>query len=135
MLTSKRRTRSISRTKFGFTLIEVMVALGITATALLLLLASNNVALRRCISSRQTENLEWLAESKLAELSCGAENSRQGSFPNSDLSWGASAETASIPEVSGLQKLSVRIYHTATPTVTLKTISQFVYAPGGIHGL
>ena len=54
MLTSKRRTRSISRTKFGFTLIEVMVALGITATALLLLLASNNVALRRCISSRQT---------------------------------------------------------------------------------
>jgi prepilin-type N-terminal cleavage/methylation domain-containing protein len=121
--------------KRGFTLLEVIVALGITATALLLVLASNNDALRRCISSRQTETVEWLAESKLAELSCGAETSRQGSFPNSDLSWEASVETASIPEVSGLQKITLRIYHTQTPAFTLKTVSQLLYAPGGVHGL
>jgi type II secretion system protein I len=114
----------------GFTLMEVIVALGIAATALILLLSSNNESLRRSINTRQRETIEWLAESKLNELACGAETSRQGTFANQPgLTWEATLEPAAVPDVKGLQRLTLRVFNDGTSQQPLKSISVYVYQP------
>jgi type II secretion system protein I len=114
----------------GFTLMEVIVALGIAATALILLLSSNNESLRRGINARQRETVEWLAESKLNELACGAETSRQGSFAGQPgLAWEASVEPAAVPDVKGLQRLTLKVFNKDSSQQPLKSISVFIYQP------
>jgi len=66
------------RNERGFTLIEVLVALGIAGGALLLVLSANNASLRRSAGSREDLRLVRAAESKYEEIVLGFDRSLSG---------------------------------------------------------
>jgi type II secretion system protein I len=72
------------RPDLGFTLIEVLVALAIASGALILILSANGASMRKSVQARLSERLERAAESKLAELSAGAERANEGMLAGFD---------------------------------------------------
>lgn len=58
-------------TRRGFTLLEVMVALGILAMAITSLVIVRNEAIEQAISSKDTRKLKMLAELKIGEIVSG----------------------------------------------------------------
>ena len=70
-----------NRRNSGFTLIEVLVALGIAGGALILVLSANNESLKRSIGARQEVRLERAVESKFEECLLGLEPATTGGLP------------------------------------------------------
>lgn len=66
----------------GFTLIEVLVALGIAGGSLLLLLSSNNSSLRKSVAAREDLRVVRLADSKFEECLLGVEKAVSGEIEN-----------------------------------------------------
>lgn len=99
------------RNKIGFTLIEVIVALGIAGGALILLLSANRASLQRSLRSNERVRLEQACESKLNEICCGAETSSHGQLYESipGYVWDVARESAEIEGITNLQRLTVRI--------------------------
>lgn len=58
----------MSRQQFGFTLIEVMVALSIVALSLLAIAASMNQMIDTANTMRERTYASWIAQNKIAEL-------------------------------------------------------------------
>ena len=90
----------------GFTLIEVVVAMGIASGALVLLLSSNRASLARSLRSNQAERLEVLCETKLDEYCCGIETSAAGILDGMPgFVWTISKEDTGIEKLEGLERL------------------------------
>lgn len=68
------------RRLMGFTLIEVIVALAIAATAMVLLLSVNHESLARSFSSRERARVTDAAQSKWESINAGLETGSQGTF-------------------------------------------------------
>jgi len=71
-------SRVRSRRAGGFTLIEILVALGIAGSALLLVLSANNASLRRSVGAREDLRLLRASESKYEEVLSGIEKGASG---------------------------------------------------------
>jgi type II secretory pathway pseudopilin PulG len=106
-------------------LVEVLVALGIAAGALILLVSANNESLRRSIRCRQLMELEELAEARLDEIRLGvigtADRGRFEGHP--ELSWAMEKQACNAADLKGLQRLTLSIYKEAPAKVLHK---QFV---------
>jgi type II secretion system protein I len=104
--------RRISRPckRRGFTLVEVMVALGITAGALILLLSANRNVLQRSMRARDRIQVERACESKLDEVLSGAETSMNGQFERlAGYAWSIQQETAELESVTKLQRVTFQV--------------------------
>jgi len=94
----------------AFTLIEVLVALGIAAGALMLLLSANRAALRRTLRAQQQIEINELIESKTSEIRSGIENAPSGQFESSGWSWKASRTPARIEGLQSVEEVSLAIF-------------------------
>jgi prepilin-type N-terminal cleavage/methylation domain-containing protein len=100
----------MKKNRLGFTLVEVMVALGIAGGALVLLLSANRESLRRSVGSRAQALLEQLAQSKLDELKQDLEKRRSGEFPGlAGYTWDAAEESGAIEGVKELHRIALRV--------------------------
>ena len=72
------RSTTRNRAEKGFTLVEVLVALAIAGTALVLILSANGASMRKSVDARLSERLQRAAESKFAEWKAGAERAPEG---------------------------------------------------------
>ena len=109
------RWRTLNPRNSGFTLIEVMVALGIAAGALLLVLSANNGSLRKSVGARENFRTIRAAESKYEECALGIERGVSG-------------------ELDGLPGWRWELFRTVTYVAQLKRMRQIqfiVYRPGG----
>jgi len=116
------------RSKRGFTLVEVMVALGIAAGALVLLLSANRESLRRSVNSRSRAHLDQLAQSKLDELRLGLEMKNTGGFQEfPEYRWDATEESSGVEDLENLKRLDLRIRNSEGRIV--QTLQAFTYRP------
>jgi general secretion pathway protein I len=100
----------------GFTLVEVIVALAITAGALVLLACAGNESFRRSQRARQTAALEQLAESKLDEVLVGLERERRGEFAgHPGWSWEIEHSSASVEGLRNLERVTFRVFSPDSP--------------------
>ncbi len=116
-----------TRPRRGFTLVEVMVALGITAGAMILLMSVNRNALQRTLRAQDRIRLEHACESKLDAILCGSETSLNGSLDAlPGYSWSVQQEPAGIEGLVNLQRVTVTV-RGAAGAVLSKT--SFHYGP------
>src|SRR5579862_2477238 len=107
----------------GFTLVEVMVALGIAATALILMLAANRNSLIRSIRSRDKVRLERACESKLNEVVCGAERDQHGRLDGVDgYTWAVREAPAANSDIGKLKKITLEINGPSGAAMTRTTL-------------
>jgi prepilin-type N-terminal cleavage/methylation domain-containing protein len=98
------------RAEGGFTLIEVLVALGIAAGSLVLILSANGASLKKSVRARLDERLVRAAESKLAELRTGAERATEGSLSGFDLHrWEIQTSREEVSPLRRLERLAFRV--------------------------
>ena len=114
----------------GFTLVEVLVALGIAAGALILLVSANNESLRRSVRCRQLVELEELAETKLDEARLGALGAAdRGRFErHPGLSWEIQREACNSADLKGLERVTLSVFREAPAKVLLKQCVLLRYA-------
>ena len=94
----------------GFTLVEVMVALGITAGAMILLLSVNRNALQRTLRAQDRIRLEHACESKLDAILCGSETGLNGALDAMPgYSWSVQQEPAGIDGLANLQRVTFTV--------------------------
>jgi prepilin-type N-terminal cleavage/methylation domain-containing protein len=113
---------SVRRQRAGFTLIEVIVALGIAGGALILLLSANRGSIQRSLRANDRVRLEQACESKLNEICCGAETSTHGQIDGHV--WDVTRETAEIEGISALQRVTLRIGMRSGSTIS-KSVLQY----------
>jgi prepilin-type N-terminal cleavage/methylation domain-containing protein len=112
--------QSIRRpTRSGFTLIEVMVALGVASGAFILLLGANRSALQRSIRARDRIRLEQACESKLDEILSGAETSLSGQLAGRPgYTWHVLQEPAQVDNVTRLMRGTFQVDSPSGPAVS-----------------
>ena len=124
---------SSGRQRRGFTLAEVLVALGITAGSLILLLSANNESLRRSLRSRHAARMEQLCESKLDEISSGAERSRHGELAGMPgVTWDVDRSRAGVEGLEGLERVTLRVRGAAGNEI--RTYTLFCYSGRSAKG-
>lgn len=105
----------------GFTLVEVMVALGITAGAMILLLSVNRNALQRTLRAQDRIRLEHACESKLDSILCGSETALNGTLDAmTGYTWSVQQEPAGIDGLATLQRVTF-IVNASTGAVFSRT--------------
>jgi prepilin-type N-terminal cleavage/methylation domain-containing protein len=106
MTNSKRR---------GFTIVEVIVALGIAATALILLLGSNRDSMQRSQRGSEACTLERHCTNKLAEIRCRIEPADRGTFKDlPEWRWEVRRQAASLGEIENLYRLALQLTNITT---------------------
>jgi type II secretory pathway pseudopilin PulG len=104
------RSSTKKRAEGGFTLVEVLVALGIAAGALILILSANGASLKKSVRARLDERMVRAAESKLAELRSGAEGASEGSLSGFDLHrWEVRTVREELSPLRRLDRLAFRV--------------------------
>lgn len=108
-----------------------MVALGITAGAMLLLLSVNRNALQRSLRAQEQMRLEHACESKLDEILSGAETSRNGALAISGYTWSLQEDAADLDGLTDLKRVTLLVNSPSGTTAT-KTVFHFgsLPAPG-----
>ena len=97
-----------SRRPCAFTLVEVIVALGIAGGALILLVSASRASLTRSLRSQQSVQIEQLMENKLNEVRAGVEASNSGTFENApEWSWRVERSPADVGELTKLENVTV----------------------------
>ena len=95
------------RTRAGFTLAEVIVALAIAAGALILVVSAGHESLRRSLRADESARLGHACESKLAEIACGVEPGGTGDLAGMPgWSWRIERETFGIKGLEGLDRVT-----------------------------
>jgi len=95
----------------GFTLMEVLVALGIAAGALLLVLSANNASLKRSASSREDLRIVRAIESKYEECVLGVESGLSGEFEGlRGWRWELFRTTTHLAELKKLKRIQFVAY-------------------------
>lgn len=99
-----------NRNRRGFTLVEVMVALGITAGAMILLLSVNRHALQRTLRAQDRIRLEHACESKLDAIFSGSETGLNGTLDGlPGYSWSVRQEPAGVEGLVNLQRVTFTV--------------------------
>lgn len=112
----------------GFTLVEVMVALGIAGGALVLLLSANRESLRRSANSSTQALLDQHAQSKLDELKLELEPRRSGEFHGlAGYSWDSIEEGGAIENIKELRRIVLRVRDSDRRII--RTFQTLVYRP------
>ncbi|MBE7461904.1 MAG: type II secretion system protein [Planctomycetes bacterium] len=113
----------------GFTLVEVIVALGIAASALILLVTANQESLRRSVRSSEDLRLNRQLEAKLDEIRLGLEPASQGSFEElPGVAWRLERERLREGDLDGMERLTLAAQSEAS-TNALQTLSVLVWTP------
>jgi general secretion pathway protein I len=99
----------------GFTLLEVMIAMSILATALVAVLLMQSQSISMSTDSRFLTTASLLAQSKMADLEAAstiANSEQKGDFAPDypDYAWTLSVTDT---QFSRLKKIEVRVYHQA----------------------
>jgi prepilin-type N-terminal cleavage/methylation domain-containing protein len=95
----------------GFTLIEVLVALGIAAGALLLLLSANNGSLRKSMGAREDLRVLRSAESKYEECLLGIEPGVSGELGGLEgWRWEVFRNTTYVAQLKKLKRVQFVVY-------------------------
>jgi prepilin-type N-terminal cleavage/methylation domain-containing protein len=116
----------------GFTLVEVVVALGIASGALVLLISANQQAMRRSMRAHERVRLEEQLEMKAAEIRSGLETESNGAFAAlPGWSWQAAREPAHVEGVSSLDEITIRVLAPGNDR-PVRTVAFFQFAPGAI---
>lgn len=122
----------------GFTLIEVIVALAIAATALILIVSANQDAMRRGVASRRAETVERLVESKLDEIKCGLETRSSGDFEDMQgWSWSVRRRRAEIADLRSLDVLTFKVYEPSSASEPYRVVEILIHrdmAPASTEG-
>ena len=105
--TQSCRNRRRIRPAAGFTLLEVLAALLIAATALAYLLQSEASSLRGASLTCDLREAAMLGAAKLQELVAGAEGEASGSFEREGWSWSAAREP--YPGGPGLERIVLTV--------------------------
>ena len=96
--------------KGGFTLVEIMVALGIAAGTLVLVMGSTNESMRTSIRARERSTVEGAAESKLAECLLGTELLSSGELPgHPGWRWEVGRTRAELAELETLKRFRFQV--------------------------
>lgn len=104
--------KRIRRTVAGFTMLEVLAALLIAATAVVYVVASETRSIRTAAETKLYRAASMLAEQKMAEISSGVETGVSGAFEDmSGFRW----EVSSMPWEGG-GDLRVVVVVVAYPT-------------------
>jgi type II secretion system protein I len=112
-----------SRHQDGFTLIEVIVALGIAAGALIALLSANNSSLSRSSRSRHDAKLEQALESKLDELRSGTETDSGGELHSCPgWQWRVDRESADVEDIKNLKRITCTAFNSNAHERVVKTV-------------
>lgn len=102
---------STRRSDGGFTLVEVLVALGIAGGALILILSATNAGFRKSRDSRESLRLERLAESKLKAWQAGLEPSGRGACAGlAGYQWEVRSAHSSPGPLPGVATFALRIH-------------------------
>jgi type II secretory pathway pseudopilin PulG len=106
-----------ARSSAGFTLLEVILALGIAGGGLVLVVSACNEGLRRTIRADMSQQLDELCERKLNEILAGAEQAVQGPCAQRD-TWLWKLETE-MTEAGALrlERLHLSIHDTSAAVV------------------
>src|SRR5471032_3121273 len=92
----------------GFTLVEVVVALAIASSALVLLLSANRNSLVRSIRTHEKDRLKQAIDTKLGEILCGVETSKHGTFENlAGYTWLVNEQPGGVERLDKLEKVSL----------------------------
>jgi prepilin-type N-terminal cleavage/methylation domain-containing protein len=111
----------------GFTLIEVIVALGIAGGSLILLLSASRAALQRSMRAQHGATVEQACESKLNEIVAGLETSPNGDFDDlPGLTWHVQRENADVEKLTGLELISLSI-RSADGGIPARTVTTLKY--------
>lgn len=97
--------------KRGFTLIEVLVALGIAASSLVLLMSANHAAMRQTIRAQEHLQVDDLIDAKISEIKTGIELGSSGQFADlSGWSWSVSRSKVQIEGLTTLDEISLKVF-------------------------
>ena len=115
----------------GFTLVEVVVALGIAAGALVLLISANHEAMRRSMRAHERMLLEDAIEAKAGEIRAGIETQSSGEFTAlPGWSWNATREKARIEGFTTLDEITLKAMAPGRLAEPARTMTIFKFVPG-----
>lgn len=116
----------------GFTLVEVVVALGIVAGAMVLLISANHEAMRRSMRAHEQAQLEEAIESKVGELRAGVETRSSGEFPAlPGWLWTTTRERAQIEGLTTVDQITLSVTAREKPSDTARIIVILKFAAKG----
>lgn len=92
----------------AFTLIEVLVALAISASAMILLILGNNGSMKSSASSQSVERVGRFLHSKISQIAVGEEGVKDGVIDGCvGWRWRSFIESVELKDLKGLKKLRV----------------------------
>jgi general secretion pathway protein I len=126
------RRRSDRRRAAGFTLLEVMVALGIAALSLTAVTAAMSQMVDAANSMRDRTYASWIAQNKIAELRLSnivpevSEDSGEVEYAGLEWTW---RSTISETGVESLYRIDVAVSFADSEAV-IRTVTGFIGEPG-----
>ena len=113
----------------GFTMIEVLIALAIVSSALVILITTNQSAIKQSIRSRLSVDLNGVCESKLDELMLlGKDAPLSGRFKSlNGWQWRLRKKKQKAKGLLGLKRWTLKVYTPQQPFQPIKTISTIAY--------
>ena len=126
------RRRSDRRRSAGFTLLEVMVALGIAALSLTAVTAAMSQMVDAASSMRERTYASWIAQNKIAEMRLSnvvpdvSEDSGEVEFAGLEWTW---RSTVSETGVENLYRVDVAVSFVDSEAI-IRTVTGFVGEPG-----
>ncbi len=121
----------ILKTKKGFTLVEVMVALTIVAFSLTAIAASMNQMIDAATAMRERTYASWIAQNKITEMRLAnilpevSSTSGEVDYANSDWSWRA---VVSETGIENFYRVDVSVSHAGEEYV-IRTVTGFIGEP------
>jgi len=125
------------KSQFGFTLIEVMIALTIVALSLTAIAASMNQMIDAANAMRERTYASWIAQNKIAELRLAnvlpevSATSGDVEYANSEWAWRA---VVSETGVENFFRVDVSVSHAGSEDV-VRTVTGFIGEPVLIGGI
>lgn len=117
-------------TRRGFTLIEVLVALGIAASSLVLLMSANHAAMRQSLRAQEHTRIEDLTEVKASEIKTGIETGLNGQFADMPgWTWAVSRSPAQIEGLTTLDEITLKVFSPSGTSAPAKTTIFFLQTP------
>jgi general secretion pathway protein I len=126
------RRRSDRRRSAGFTLLEVMVALGIAALSLTAVTAAMSQMVDAASSMRERTYASWIAQNKIAEMRLSnvvpdvSEDSGEIEFAGLEWTW---RSTVSETGVENLYRVDVAVSFVDSEAI-IRTVTGFIGEPG-----
>lgn len=126
------RRRFDRRRSSGFTLLEVMVALGIAALSLTAVTAAMSQMVHAASSMRERTYASWIAQNKIAEMRLAnvvpdvSEDSGEVEFAGLEWTW---RSTVSETGVENLYRVDVDVSFVESEAI-IRTVTGFIGEPG-----